>query len=672
MELYDSVINIPITGDGINVKKGAAITERCTFTGNDSPDTDAIDYDGVVDGVIRDCRIYNFRGFNSDGIDTGEQCVNCLVEGNTIYFCEDKGISVGQGSTIIARHNVIVGSLQGVGVKDSGSFISVDQNTFVDCVEAVAVFEKNFGVGGGSAVVTNCIFSGCDIPASTDSLSILNVSYSLSDTIPLIGIGNQFSSPFFVDELSLDFSLQEVSPAIDSGDPNHELDPDGTRADVGAFYLFNFEDYPFPLSDTVVVNEILANSGAAADWIELHNRSQNTIDIGGWFLSDDGSDLEKYRFPEGSVIEGNSYLVLTEENNFGEISLDPAKIKPFALSATGETVHLVSPDGYSFSENFGASDEGTALGFYFKQSSNTYDFVVQQSPSQGFANAEPEVGPIVISEIMYSAAGGSGVEYLEVLNISDLSVSLFDSERNLPWRISDGIEFTFPVAVPLTMSPGQRVIITRDMNDFTSEFSPPEETLIFEWESGRLSNGGERVQLSRPGLLDDLGEPSWVRVDRVNYDNDSPWPTSADGTGLVLQRKVEFLYGNDFINWEAAVASPGMRARSALLSEWSLQHGILDFYADDDGDGLANLLEYAIGSDPTTSNEMFGLVVTPTGDDVTVTYPTEFQREGILVQMEISRDLVTWDLAPTVTEGDLQRFENPREPGLFFRLNVTQ
>lgn len=672
LELYDSVINIPITGDGVNVKQGAAITERCTFTGNDSPDTDAIDYDGVVDGVIRDCRIYNFRGFNSDGIDTGEQCVNCLVEGNTVYFCEDKGISVGQGSTIIARHNVIVGSLQGVGVKDSGSFISLDQNTFVDCVEAVAVFEKNFGVGGGSAVVTNCIFSGCEIPVSTDSLSILNVSYNLSDTIPLIGVGNQFSSPFFVDEPGLDFSLRAVSPAIDSGDPNHELDPDGTRADIGAFYLFDPEDYPFPPSDTVVVNEILANSGVLGDWIELHNRSQNSIDIGGWLLSDDGSDLEKYRFPEGTMIEGNAYLVLTEENNFGESSFDPAKIKAFALSATGETIHLVSPEGYEFSENFGSSEEGSTLGFYFRQSSNTYNFVAQQSPSQGFENGLPEVGPIVISEIMYSAAGDSGVEYLELLNISALSVTLFDSERNLPWSISDGIEFTFPIAIPLTMSPGQRVIITRDLNDFTAEFSPPEETLVFEWESGRLSNGGERVQLSRPGLFDDLGEPSLIRVDRVNYDNDAPWPTSADGTGFALHRKIEFLYGNDFINWEASVATPGIEAGRSSLSEWSAQHDILDLYADDDADGLANLLEYAIGSNPTSPNEMFGLVVTPIGDDVMVTYPTEFQREGILVRMEVSRDLVTWDLAPTVTEGDLQRFENPQEPDLFFRLNVIE
>ena len=84
--LRDSLITIPLTGDGLNVKQGRAETLRCTFIGNQSPDTDAIDYDGVIDGVIRDCRIYDFQGFNSDGIDIGEACLNCLIEGNSIFY----------------------------------------------------------------------------------------------------------------------------------------------------------------------------------------------------------------------------------------------------------------------------------------------------------------------------------------------------------------------------------------------------------------------------------------------------------------------------------------------------------------------------------------------------------------------------------------------------------
>ena len=34
-----------------------------------------------------------------------------------------------------------------------------------------------------------------------------------------------------------------------------------------------------------VINEILANSGSTADWIELHNRTRSPMDISGWFLA---------------------------------------------------------------------------------------------------------------------------------------------------------------------------------------------------------------------------------------------------------------------------------------------------------------------------------------------------------------------------------------------------
>ena len=44
-------------------------------------------------------------------------------------------------------------------------------------------------------------------------------------------------SPLFTDPENDDFTLQPNSPCIDVGDPNSPLDPDGTIADMGAFYF---------------------------------------------------------------------------------------------------------------------------------------------------------------------------------------------------------------------------------------------------------------------------------------------------------------------------------------------------------------------------------------------------------------------------------------------------
>ncbi|MFT6179927.1 MAG: parallel beta-helix repeat protein [Akkermansiaceae bacterium] len=674
--LSDSLIDIPLTGDGLNVKQGSAETLRCTFTGNTSPDTDAIDYDGVIDGIIKDCRIYNFQGFNSDGIDTGEQCVNCLIEGNSLFYNSDKGISVGQGSTVILRNNLIVSCAQGVGVKDAGSTILIDQNTFVDCTEGVAVFEKNFGSGGGIATVTNCIFAGCDQPTTVDALSTLTVAYSLSNTLPLSGPNNLFSDPLFVDAQALDFELQAASPAINSGDPAHALDPNGTRADMGARYTYSPDDYPFITTGSVVINEVLANSGDLTDWIELYNRTNEDIDISGWFLSDDGSQLKKYRIPVGTVITANGFLTFYEDANFGTTSLDPNRLEGFALSDTGETVHLTSAANdqltqYRFKEKFGPSLEGQTIGSYYKASSDSYNFVAQQTPTRSAQNSSPKNGPIVISEIMYAPAGNSAAEYFELLNISSAPTNLYDTARNAGWRIADGIVFEFPAISPVTLAPGQRLILTRNVAAFNSEFTPQLGTLIMQWTSGKLSNGGETLQLDRPGPLDSSGELTYVRVDRVNYDDDLPWDIGADETGLALSKIVETDYGNDSINWAATATSPGSFIFDGNYNSWEDKFNITDPEGDDDGDQLSNLLEYALRTNPTIPDLIQPLSVVHDGNSAILNYPGYLHRDDLEVSLETSPNLINWIVIPTSPVDGSRQTTRSRNATEFYRINVS-
>jgi hypothetical protein len=73
--------------------------------------------------------------------------------------------------------------------------------------------------------------------------------------------GNINYDPLFVDADNGNYDLSENSPCIDTGDPDSNLDPDGTRCDMGAFYYnqftsndtenvdqndFNLSNYPNP------------------------------------------------------------------------------------------------------------------------------------------------------------------------------------------------------------------------------------------------------------------------------------------------------------------------------------------------------------------------------------------------------------------------------------------
>ncbi len=282
-ELRRSRIYVGFSGDGINVKSGAGIVEDCSFTGAATPDTDAIDFDGVTNGVIRGNGIYGFQGVNSDGIDVGEACQNLVVISNRIFHVADKGISVGQASEVRVERNLIVNCGYGVAVKDAGSRALVNQNTFARNQVGVGAFEKNAGRGGGTAWVTQCIFSRSkDAPVLVDQRSQMHVSFCLSDTLALAGEGNLLADPQFVDPGNYDFSLAPGSPARDAGDPAQPPDPDGSRADLGAYYVFAPDDYPYLAPNVVVINEVMAHSpDGLPDWIELYNQSARPLDLGG-------------------------------------------------------------------------------------------------------------------------------------------------------------------------------------------------------------------------------------------------------------------------------------------------------------------------------------------------------------------------------------------------------
>jgi hypothetical protein len=485
----------------------------------------------------------------------------------------------------------------------------------------------------------------------------------------------------FVDAPALNFQLLLESPAKDSGDPAHALDPDATRADRGALYTYSSDDYPFETGKTVVINEILANSGPEPDWIELHNRSSSPVSIGGWFLSDDGSDLTKYRIPVDTVLPANGYLTFFEDTNFGPESPDLNRITGFGLSDNGETVHLTSAiddvlTDYRFKENYGASLEGTTLGYYYKPGSRTYNFIALQEPTPAAPNAAPKIGPIIISEIMYNPSIDGASEYLELLNISDSPVSLFDNTTGKAWQFSDGIDYEFPAGSPLVMAPGERVVLTRSLTAFNTEFTTPEGTRVFEWLTGKLSGGGETVQLARPGPFNDLNEVQYVRVDRVKFSNKAPWPIGPDGNGPSLTKIIENQYGNDYLNWRAAASSPGAGAPGLTYDDWVISNNVTSPNLDNDSDGLSNLIEYALGTDPAVSGNQSPLEITLSSSSVIASYAVNILRPDADLLLESSSDLVKWspvNSPPVAIRGDLQLYSviQPIPSGrVFYRLGV--
>ncbi len=349
--LRNSSISTDVICDYINIKYGEGLVENCVFNGNRSPDTDAIDYDLSIGGVIRNNRIYNFRGFNSDGIDIGEQSRDVLITGNILFNSNDKGVSVGQQSTVIVEKNLFIGCNQAIAVKDH-SYAYVDHNTFYNSSTAVACFEKNFGHGGGRADVLNSVMSNSFFSSIfVDSLSSMQVSYSLSNTDVLPGVGNITADPLFIYPSIFDLQLQPLSPCFDAGDPASPLDDDGSRADIGAYYEYDSDDFPFEIHNSIVINEINYHSAIEfnpGDWVEFHNPTDTLVNISNWTFKD-SDDSHIFTLPSNSIIEPNEYLVVCNDsatfhrlfpsvdNYFGNME--------FMLNGDGDRLRLYDDNG---------------------------------------------------------------------------------------------------------------------------------------------------------------------------------------------------------------------------------------------------------------------------------------------------------------------------------------
>jgi hypothetical protein len=367
------------------------------------------------------------------------------------------------------------------------------------------------------------------------------------------------------------FSLTIKDPA--AADPNLWDDKSGWRPSAEAGGSPAKDDSgELPVLGEVVINELLAHSHAPApDWIELHNTTDTTINIGGWFLSDSSTDFMKYEIAADTTIEPFGYIVFYEDLNFGNPNDTGCNVS-FALSENGETLYLHSGQdgvltGYNNQEKFDASETGVAFGRYQK-STGTYNFVAMSENTPGSENAYPKVGPIIINEIMYNpASGDQNAEYIELLNISDSVVTLaeFDNEQliDVPWRFADddnGISFDFPLGT--TMEPGEHLLLVKNKDVFDLLYPAAAGVQTFEWGPGKLDNSGEKIQLSKPGDEVD-GKRYYIRVDRVNYSDgfhplgEDPWPMGPDGYGMSLTRKVPADYGNDPENWIQEDPSPG-------------------------------------------------------------------------------------------------------------------
>ncbi len=243
---------------------------------------------------------------------------------------------------------------------------------------------------------------------------------------------------------------------------------------------------------------------------------------------------------------------------------------------------------------------------------------------------------LVVSEIMYhpsdptaaeNIAGYTDDSFFEYVELQNISAAVLDLTGV---RFTAGIDYAFAAGTQL--QPGARITVPSSRAAFLMRYPGAAATLA----AGEFNNG---TNLNNAGEGLTLVSAAGVSIKDFSYDDNPPWPTAPDGAGysLVLINPAGNPDHNLAANWRASASTGGNPGSSDAVN-------LTGNPGDDlDHDGQDALLEHGLGtSDAVAGQPAVSSVVTPDGH-LTVTYQRRLAADDVIVEPQISSDMVTWD-----------------------------
>lgn len=156
-------------------------------------------------------------------------------------------------------------------------------------------------------------------------------------------------------------------------------------------------------SANLYINEFMAQNAATIadensefdDWIEIYNPNNFSVNLAGYYVSDDVANPLKYRIPLASTvaeIPANGFLLIWADNQDVQGDLHTN----FGLSAAGEAVVLTAPDGTTLVDSyvFGAQTVDVSEG---RNGDGNANWVFFTSPTPNSSNI-----PLTVTDLSVS------------------------------------------------------------------------------------------------------------------------------------------------------------------------------------------------------------------------------------------------------------------------------
>ncbi|MCP5063523.1 MAG: T9SS type A sorting domain-containing protein [Ignavibacteriae bacterium] len=205
----------------------------------------------------------------------------------------------------------------------------------------------------------------------------------------------------------------------------------------------------------IFINEIMSKNDSTImdaaneydDWVEIYNPNDTALVLSNMYLTDEKSNLTKWRIPEGTIIESNTYYLFWCDDD----TIQGNSHTNFKLNSFGEFLAITDNDGITIldSISFPAIPNDISFGRNLNMDSFWHYFVFPTPNISNFIQPNEQTYEVVISEIMSTNTNvitdenGEFEDWIEIFNPQDTAVNLSgkfltDNKNFLgKWRFPD-------------------------------------------------------------------------------------------------------------------------------------------------------------------------------------------------------------------------------------------
>jgi hypothetical protein len=205
------------------------------------------------------------------------------------------------------------------------------------------------------------------------------------------------------------------------------------------------------VTNKILITEFLAINSSSlkdvdneySDWIELYNPGETVVDLTGWHLTDNASELSKWTFPSKTIGAGQYLIVFASGKDkvtaAGELHTN------FKLSGSGEYLALVEADttniSYEYTPSFPSQLSDISYGIYQGQQTSF------ATPTPGAANT---MGTQIMTPVFSITRGFYQTPITVAMTVADATTKIYYTTDGTRPSATKGILYTGPITISKT------------------------------------------------------------------------------------------------------------------------------------------------------------------------------------------------------------------------------